>query len=75
MKELVANGKEKSMAYGAWIANRYSHRKNIVWMLWGDMGKFNDDQKIAEQALIDGFKSVVRSYRWAIHSDRIIAGK
>jgi len=58
MKELVANGKEKSMAYGAWIANRYKQRKNIVWMLLGDMGKFNDEQKIAEQALIDGLKSV-----------------
>ena len=58
MKELVANGKDKSMAYGAWIANRYKRQKNIVWMLMGDMGKFNDEQKIAEQALIDGLKSV-----------------
>lgn len=58
MKELVANGKEKSRAYGAWIANRYKARKNIVWMLLGDMGKFNDEQKMAEQALIDGLKSV-----------------
>jgi len=58
MKELVANGKEKSMAYGAWIANRYKQQKNIVWMLLGDMGKFNVEQQIAEQALIDGLKSV-----------------
>jgi hypothetical protein len=58
MKELVANGKEKSMAYGAWIANRYKQQKNIVWMLLGDMGKFNEEQRIAEQALIDGLKSV-----------------
>ena len=58
MKELVANGEEKSRAYGAWIANRYKARKNIVWMLLGDMGKFNDEQKIAEQAHIDGLKSV-----------------
>ena len=29
MKELVANGKDKSMAYGAWIANRYKRQKNI----------------------------------------------
>lgn len=58
MKELVANGTEKSRAYGAWIANRYKERKNIVWMLLGDMGKFNAEQKNAEQALIDGLKSV-----------------
>ena len=58
MKELVANGKEKSMAYGTWIANRYKQRKNIVWMLLGDYGKFNDEQQIVEQALIDGLKHV-----------------
>jgi hypothetical protein len=58
MKELVANGKEKSRAYGAWIANRYKQQKNIVWMLLGDMGKFNEEQRIAQQALIDGLKSV-----------------
>lgn len=58
LKELVANGPEKSKAYGAWIANRYKSRKNLVWMLLGDMGKFNDEQKVAEQALIDGLKSV-----------------
>jgi hypothetical protein len=65
MKELVANGKEKSMGYGAWIANRYKNRKNIVWMLLGDMGKFNEEQRIAEQALVDGLKSV--SNQQSIH--------
>jgi hypothetical protein len=58
MKELVANGREKSMAYGVWIADRYKQQENIVWMLLGDMGKFNEEQRIAEQALIDGLKSV-----------------
>jgi hypothetical protein len=58
MKELVANDKEKTMAYGAWIGERYKHRKNIVWMLLGDMGEFNEEQRIVEQALIDGLKSV-----------------
>lgn len=58
MKELVANGKERSMAYGVWVANRYKQQKNIVWMLLGDMGKFNEEQRMAEQALIDGLKSV-----------------
>jgi hypothetical protein len=58
MKELVANGVEKTEAYGAWIASRYKDRKNIVWMLLGDMGKFNEEQKSVEQALINGLKSV-----------------
>ncbi|HEX6224338.1 MAG TPA: DUF4038 domain-containing protein [Chryseolinea sp.] len=58
MKELVANGKTKTMKYGEWIAKRYKQQKNIVWMLLGDMGKFNAEQKIAEQALIDGLKNV-----------------
>ena len=58
MKELVANGTKKSEAYGAWIAQRYKNRKNIVWMLLGDMGTFNEEQKNAEAALIKGLKSV-----------------
>lgn len=58
MKELVANGIKKTEAYGAWIASRYKNRKNIVWMLLGDMGRFNEEQKSAEAALIKGLKSV-----------------
>ena len=58
MKELVANGATKTEAYGAWIATRYKNRKNIVWMLLGDMGKFNKEQRDAEAALIKGLKSV-----------------
>jgi hypothetical protein len=58
-QELVANGPEKSKAYGQWIANRYKNQKNIVWMLLGDMGKrFTVQQKEAEAALIAGLKSV-----------------
>lgn len=58
MKELVANGTAKTEAYGKWIANRYKNRKNIVWMLLGDMGKFNEEQRNAEAALIKGLKSI-----------------
>src|SRR6476620_12005494 len=58
-QELVANGPEKSKAYGAWIANRYKNQNNIVWMLLGDMGKgFTPQQKAAENGLITGLKSV-----------------
>lgn len=58
MKEPAANGTIKTEAYGAWIANRYKDRKNIVWMLLGDMGESNEDQRNAEAALIKGLKSV-----------------
>jgi len=58
MKELVANGTARTEAYGAWIATRFKKRKNIVWMLLGDMGKFNSDQKNAEAALIKGLKRI-----------------
>jgi len=57
MKELVANG-SNTEKYGAWIASRYKNRKNIVWMLLGDMGKFSDEQQRAEALLIKGLKSV-----------------
>lgn len=57
MKELVANG-SNTEKYGAWIASRYKNRKNIVWMLLGDMGRFNEEQRRAEALLIKGLKSV-----------------
>lgn len=57
MKELVANG-EKTEQYGAWIATRYKNRKNIIWMLLGDKGKYTEAQAAAEAALIRGLKSV-----------------
>ena len=58
MKELLANGNEKTAAYGRWIARRYEDQKNLVWMILGDMGKFTEEQKNAEAALIKGLKSV-----------------
>lgn len=58
MKELLANGADKTKAYGAWIAARYRNQKNLVWMILGDMGKFTPEQKRVEEALIEGLKSV-----------------
>lgn len=58
LRELVANGPQKCEAYGAWIAARFKNRPNIIWMLLGDMGKFNAAQQQAEAALIKGLKSV-----------------
>lgn len=57
MKELVANG-NKTEQYGAWIATRYKNRKNIIWMILGDKGKYTQEQEKAEAALIKGLKSV-----------------
>ena len=58
MQELLANGPKKTEEYGLWIANRFKNRKNIVWMLLGDMGTFTPEQKNVEAALIKGLKSV-----------------
>ncbi len=58
MKELVANGPEKTRAYGAWIANRYKNQANLVWMLLGDKSIFTAEEKKVEAALIEGLKSV-----------------
>ena len=58
MEVLIANGRKKCEAYGAWVANRYKSHKNIVWMLLGDMGYFTISQRNAEAALIWGLKSV-----------------
>ena len=62
MQELVANGPTRIQSYGAWIATRYKDRKNIVWMMGGDMGTgshpFNTAQTSVENALLTGLKSV-----------------
>src|SRR5690348_13709043 len=58
MRELLANGKQKTEAFGAWIANRYRNQKNIIWMLLGDMGNLKGEQKDIEAALIKGLKSI-----------------
>ncbi len=58
MTELLANGPERTKAYGEWIANRYKNQKNLVWMLIGDVGEFKPEEKIVESALISGLKSV-----------------
>jgi hypothetical protein len=58
MKELVANTPAHTEQYGAWIANRYKARKNIIWMLMGDKGQYTAEQEQAEAALIKGLKSV-----------------
>jgi len=62
MQELLANGPARVQTYGAWIATRYAARKNIVWMMGGDMGTgavpFTPPQTAVEQALLTGLQSV-----------------
>jgi len=36
MQEMVANGASRMQTYGAFLANRYKSRGNIVWMMGGD---------------------------------------
>jgi hypothetical protein len=58
MAEVTANGATKMSTYGAFVANRYKARGNIVWMLGGDYATFNAPQLAAEQGLLSGLKSV-----------------
>jgi len=37
MAEMLANGPERIRSYGEWVAARYKSRKNIVWVLGGDL--------------------------------------
>jgi hypothetical protein len=57
MVEVNANGPTKMNAYGAFIANRFKNRGNIVWMMGGDKGGFSATEASAEQGLITGLKS------------------
>ena len=54
MGEMVANGPSRMRAYGEFIAKRYAHQPNIVWMLGGDFGEFNPSQAAVERAFIEG---------------------
>jgi len=62
MAELVANNvsTDRMRLYGAFIANRYKTRGNIVWMLGGDRGtnNFTTEELAVEQALLAGMQSV-----------------
>jgi hypothetical protein len=59
MAELIANDSTRMQTYGAFIANRYKTRGNIVWMLGGDRGTiFTAPELAVEQALLAGMQSV-----------------
>ena len=58
MQEMVANGSSKMQTYGAWIATRYQHQKNLIWMAGGDRMTFDASQTAVESALLTGLKSV-----------------
>lgn len=60
-------------AYGAFIANRYKNRGNIVWMLGGDYGTgandFTASELEVEQAMLAGMQSVKRQESLHISSE------
>ena len=75
MAEMVANGPDRMRAYGAFIARRYAGRHNLVWMLGGDYGEFNEAQAAVERALIEGLTAgapgtdvKLRSAEWSSES-------
>src|SRR5262245_41027086 len=65
-------------SYGAFVANRYKDRKNIIWMLGGDKGTsgnpFTSNETTVERPFITGLKSVTGQQRtqyaaeWASNS-------
>jgi hypothetical protein len=63
MQEITHNGPDRMRAYGKWLATRYRHQANIIWMMGGDMGTsrtpFDGEQTAAEAALLTGITSVV----------------
>ena len=70
MQEMIANGATRMQTYGAWIANRYANRKNIVWMAGGDLGTYNGAADTVENALITGVRSVAgQSTDWSAEWD------
>ena len=62
MQEMVANGTSKMQEYGAFIADRYKTRGNIVWMLGGDYGTGVNDfkplERDVEKAMLAGMQSI-----------------
>ena len=71
MQEMVANGPSRIQAYGAWMARRYRSRKNLVWMMGGDMGT----PRSASSAPPAGFlRSLVDRFRHWMAGDEAETG-
>lgn len=81
MLEMVQNGATRMQTYGAFAANRYKTRKNIVWMIGGDAGTnsntFTSAESAVEQAFITGLKSVsgAQSTQYAAEWDSPSTGR
>jgi hypothetical protein len=74
MTEMVANGTTKMQTYGAFIANRYRNRGNIVWMMGGDKGTgarpFNGSESAVESSFLTGLRSITgRSTQYSAEWD------
>lgn len=70
MAEMLANGATRMQAFGAFFANRYKGRGNLVYMYGGDKGtapfNFSSAELAVEQALVTGLKSI--SGQKSLHS-------
>jgi hypothetical protein len=68
--------KSKLWNYGAWLANRWKNRPNIIWVMGGDYGANTQTLSTAERAAVTsvmaGMKSVAgqQSLLWTAHWDR-----
>lgn len=65
-KPLNRNGVERSMAFGEWLGKRYAARKNVIWILGGDMDPHNAGDEI--RALGMGLKSTAPSQLITYHA-------
>lgn len=61
MVDMAANGGTRMSTYGAFLAARYQHQRNLIWMLGGDQGTFTGGDATAESNYIAGVKSVTKS--------------
>ncbi len=54
-REMAANGAARMRAYGSYVARRFRHHANILWVLGGD---FNPPELVLLRALVAGIREV-----------------
>jgi hypothetical protein len=69
-EEMKANGAARLRAYGSYVADRFRHYDNIVWVQGGD---FNPPEKVLVRALADGIRSVTPGALQTFHGSRLTA--
>ncbi len=71
-EELQANGVANCGRYGAWLAQRYADRPNLIWGMGGDWKPYNESLDLTAEinALAEGLKSVDEPHLITAHSHR-----